>query len=72
MDSYEENQQPYLSGRHIGKTNVNLNEYLGKKAYINGSFSMGQPTLLTEKNITDFLVREEKVILKIDSLILTE
>lgn len=68
----EEKQYPYLSGRHIGFSKVNLNDYLGRKVYINGYFSMGLPIILKNNNIPEFLVREEKVILNIDSLQLAE
>jgi hypothetical protein len=68
----EDRQYPYLSGRHIGRTKVNLDEYLGKNVYIDGYFSMGLPTLLKDKDIPEYLVREDKVILNIEALTVVE
>lgn len=68
----EEKQYPYLSGRHIGSSKIDLNNYLGKRVYISGYFSMGLPIILKDKNIPEFLIRDEKVILNIDALRLVE
>lgn len=68
----EEKQQPYLSGRHIGQSKIDLNDYLGKKVYIDGNFSMGVPTILKDENIPEYLIREDKAILNIESLTLAE
>ncbi|MBP7768389.1 hypothetical protein KA082_00945 [Candidatus Woesebacteria bacterium] len=68
----ETQQQPYLSGRQISSTIIDLNPYVGKEVYIKGFFSEGTPLFLKNENIPEYFVTGKRATLNIQSVKLPE
>ena len=64
----ETQQSPYVSGRQISTTLVDLNQYLGKEVYIQGHFTESIPLFLKRENIPEYFVTSQRATLNIQSV----
>lgn len=64
----ESQQQPYVSGRQISSTLVDLNPYIGKEVHIEGFFSESIPLFLKNENIPEYFVTSQRATLNITSV----
>lgn len=68
----ETQQQPFVSGRQISSTLVDLNPYIGKEVHIEGFFSESIPLFLKNDNIPEYFVTGKRATLNIKSIKLAE